>query len=118
MDDQFAASGLKGMEHNGAGSPESLLLGKQITLIPEQVKKSNPENYISKDDPPFYIQHGAIDPIIPVQQSIHFADSLKKITGAGKVTLELLKDEAHGSAGFWTTGNINKILTVVDKYIN
>jgi len=40
MDEQLADSGLPsppGMEHNGANSPESLLLGQKITDIPERV---------------------------------------------------------------------------------
>lgn len=116
MDDQFAAGSVKGMLHNGAESPESQLLGKQITLIPELVKKSNPETYISKDDPPFYIQHGSVDPVIPVQQSVHFADELKKTIGKNKVILDLLPKEGHATDGFWTKENINKILVEIDKH--
>ena len=53
-----------------ANSPESLLLGHKITEIPEQVRAANPVTYIKKNAPPFFIQHGTKDAVVPVQQSI------------------------------------------------
>lgn len=71
MDEQLTASGMPpapGMEHN-ADSPESLLIGQPINQVPELVRQANPETYITIDAPPFFIQHGVKDAIVPVQQS-------------------------------------------------
>jgi len=46
MDAQLIEAGMPpapGERHNGANSPESLLLGEQITRIPERVRAANPE---------------------------------------------------------------------------
>jgi acetyl esterase/lipase len=115
MDEQLTAFGFpppEGQRHNDADSPESLLLGAQITEIPERVKAANPETYVRPNAPPFLIQHGIQDPIVPVQQSIQFAARLRQVAGEDKVTLELLKDAGHGdpafetaetSSAFWTS---------------
>lgn len=59
--------------HNGSNSPESLLLGRKITEIPDRVRTANPETYIHPNVPPFFIQHGTKDNIVPPQQSVNFA---------------------------------------------
>ena len=61
MDEQLAESGFAPPEefsHNGANSPESLLLGAQITQIPELVHRANPETYLRSIAPPCFIKHG------------------------------------------------------------
>jgi len=93
MDEYLTESGLlppPGFRHNEANSPESLLFGQLITEIPEKVKAANPETYIRPGAPPFLLQHGTKDPVVPVQQSIEFAEKLKQMLGESKVTLELL----------------------------
>ena len=80
MDEQLTASGFlppAGQRHNDANSPESLLLGRKITEIPELVQAANPETYVRPNAPPFLLQHGTHDQIVPVQQSIEFAAKLE-----------------------------------------
>ena len=121
MDEYLAANGLlspSGFRHSEANSPESLLLGHIITEIPEKVVTANPETYINKNVPPFLIQHGVEDPIVPVQQSIEFAEKLKKIMGEDRVVLDLLKDAGHGGPQFETPQNIKKVLDFLDQHLN
>jgi acetyl esterase/lipase len=119
MDEQLAASGLPsppGMEHNGANSPESLLLGAQITQIPEKVKAANPETYVTSSAPPFFLQHGTLDAVVPVQGSIRLAANLEKVLGKGKVRLELLEGAGHGNdPRFETPENLAKVLDWLDQ---
>jgi acetyl esterase/lipase len=65
MDQQFNESGKGKADHDAANSPESRLMGKPIQQIPELVKLANPETYITPDDPPFFIQHGTEDQLVP-----------------------------------------------------
>lgn len=58
MDQQFEEIGIEGQIHNSSDSFESKLMGQQITLIPDLVAKHNPENFITPDCPPIFIQHG------------------------------------------------------------
>lgn len=117
MDAQFQQSGLAGQNHNAADSFESKLLGKQITLVPDLVAKANPETYITADDPPFFIQHGTQDKLVPVQQSTEFAAKLEKRLGKEKVTIELLEGAGHGDQMFVTAANVNKVLDFLDKFL-
>ena len=117
MDEQFKASGKGTPDHSEANSPESKILGKQITLIPALVKAANPATYITRDDPPFFVEHGKEDQLVPTQQSINFAAELTKILGEPKVTLVLLDGTRHGGPQFETTENLDKVFAFLDKYV-
>jgi acetyl esterase/lipase len=120
MDEQLVANGLTPQEdqlHNGANSPESLLLGQKITEIPERVKAANPETYIRPSAPPFYLQHGTKDCVVPVQQSINFAAKLSKTLGENRVKLELIQDAEHADPKFESLDNVMKVLDFLDKWL-
>ena len=120
MDEQLAERGLSpepGMEHNGPNSPESLLLGEQITKIPERVKAANPETFITSSAPPFFLQHGTLDGVVPVQMSINFAAKLERALGKGLVQLELLEGAEHGDPRFEAPDNVSKVLDFIDKQL-
>lgn len=120
MDEQLIQSGLAPQEdqrHNGENSPESLLLGKKITEIPEKVKDANPETYIRPGAPPFFIQHGTIDPVVPVQQSIELAGKLRSALGEDMVILDLIEEAQHADPLFETQDNIEKVLDFLDKHL-
>jgi acetyl esterase/lipase len=120
MDEQLTANGLarmEGTEHNGVNSPESWLLGGKITEIPEQVEAANPETYIRKNAPPFLIQHGIVDPIVPVQQSIGLAENLKRVCGDDRVILELFEGFEHADRRFESPVNANRVLDFIDSHL-
>jgi acetyl esterase/lipase len=121
MDEQLAERGLPpepGTEHSGANSPESLLLGEQITKVPELVKAANPETYITPAAPPFFLQHGTMDATVPVQMSINFAAKLEQVLGKDRVQLELLEGAEHGDPQFEAPDNVKKVLDFIDKHLN
>jgi acetyl esterase/lipase len=121
MDEQLATNGFYSPEdqlHNGANSPESLLLGQKITEIPERVKAANPETYIKPGNPPFYLQHGTKDCVVPVQQSINFAAKLSKVLGEDQVKLDLIQDAEHADPRFESPENVKKVLDFLDRYLN
>ena len=120
MDEWLAERGLPpepGTEHSGANSPESLLLGGQITEIPDRVKAANPETYITPAAPPFFLQHGTLDAIVPVQMSINFAAKLEGAVGKDRVQLELLEGAEHGDPRFESPENVEKVLDFLDKHM-
>jgi len=83
-----------GLVHNGANSPESLLVGGAIQENKEKVTKANPSTYITKDAPPFLICHGDEDPLVPHHQSELLEAALKN---AGvPVTFYSVKGAGHG----------------------
>jgi acetyl esterase/lipase len=120
MDEHLAASRLlapPGYRHSEANSPESLLLGQLITEIPEKVKAANPETYIRPGAPPFLLQHGTQDPVVPVQQSIEFAEKLRPVIGEKNVTLELLEGAEHADIRFETPENVSRVLYFLDSHL-
>jgi acetyl esterase/lipase len=118
MDEQLKESMVKNPQvHSAPDSPESELIGKNLTDAPELVRAANPETYITPDDPPFFIQHGQIDNLVPYQQSVNLASKLSAIIGTKKVTLELFPESGHGGPAFSTEQNINKVFVFLDQYI-
>lgn len=120
MDPYLAESGLlppPGFRHNEANSPESLLLGHVITEIPEKVNAANPETYIRSSGPPFLLQHGTKDPVVPVQMSIAIAARMERAWGKDRITLELLDGAEHGDPRFETAENIQRVLDFFDQYL-
>ncbi len=118
MDAQLAESGMAPpaeFAHSGANSPESLLLGRQITEIPDLVRAANPETYLHVGAPPFFIQHGDRDDTVPHQQSARFAACAHLLLGKEKVRLELLPGARHADPAFATPQNIQKVLAFLDQ---
>jgi len=118
MDEQLKESRVKDpLIHSVPDSPESKLLGNNITEAKMLVITANPETYITKDDPPFFIQHGKLDNIVPYQQSVNLAARLDEVIGKENVILELIENNGHGGPGFASAENINKVFVFLDKYL-
>ena len=84
MDEQLRETGNGIPNHNDSNSPESKVMGQRITQIPAKVQLCNPETYISSDDPPFLIEHGTKDQLVPTQQSVNFAAKLISVLSQEK----------------------------------
>lgn len=120
MDSQLTESGLApapGEEHSGPRSPESLLLGRTITDAPGLVARANPETYVHPAAPPTLIQHGLRDPIVPHQQSIGIAETLRAAVGPGRVALDLLPGAGHGGPSFVTAENLARVFAFLDRHL-
>lgn len=119
MDEQFEAEGItpKFGKTSSDTSPESKYIGGNITENVEQTEKANPENYITSDDPYFFIQHGNADANVPLQQSIDLAENLKSVLGEEKVTLEILDGAGHGTAEFDSDENVQKVINFLDSVL-
>lgn len=87
--------------HNAADSPESEFMGAPIGEIPELVRLANPCTYVNKDMPPFMIVHGTSDRIVPVEQSVKLAETIKEIACEDRVTLYLAEGAPHHGRIWW-----------------
>jgi acetyl esterase/lipase len=76
---QMDAQALPGSaSHEGASSAESLYLGCALRQCPpEQLRLSNPINFVDSSDPPFLVMHGDADTAVPPKQSQELYDALK-----------------------------------------
>jgi acetyl esterase/lipase len=115
MDAQAKAQGCpaSAQTHGTADSPESRYLGAPLATVPELVRQANPITYVTADDPPFLLQKGTEDCMVPVGQSELLASALK--SAGVQATLELLEGAGHGDMGsttprFLAPTNINRLL--------
>jgi dipeptidyl aminopeptidase/acylaminoacyl peptidase len=118
MNVHLIASGVKKpMKHSTPDSPESKLIGRNLEDAPVLVKEANPETYISADDPPFLIQHGLEDNLVPYQGSVLFARKLGNVLGFEKVSLEIFPATRHGGPAFGTEENLKRVYQFLDKHL-
>jgi len=117
MDLQFKASGKGRADHDEANSPESLLVGKKISEAPDLVAKASPATYITKEDPPFFVQHGTADPLVPFEQSVEFTKMLTAKLGKKKVQFIPLEGAKHGGPAFGAPENLEKVFAFLDKWL-
>jgi acetyl esterase/lipase len=118
MDEELIESGVGVPNHSEESSPESRLLGRKITEVPELVRFASPMTYITPDIPYFLIQHGSEDQIVPIQQSERFAAEIERVAGPDKVILDVLAGVGHhGDPAFVTKGNIGRVLGFLEAHI-
>jgi dipeptidyl aminopeptidase/acylaminoacyl peptidase len=118
MDSQLRETGNGIPDHSLASSPESQLLGAQITEVPELVTKASPMTYITADVPYFLIQHGYHDQLVPVQQSINFAEAIRNRAGSEKVILDVFMEHViHADPTFESEENLQKVYAFLKKHL-
>jgi acetyl esterase/lipase len=99
MDAQAKSQGCpeRSQSHGAPDSPESQYLGAAIAEVPHLVRQANPITYSSPDDPPFLIQKGTHDCIVPFGQSELLARALAEKGIA--VRFDRLEGAGHGDMG-------------------
>ncbi len=111
FDQQFQKAGFK--EHNSSiseNSHESWYIGQNVLKDVSFTQKANPTTYIKTLDPGtapvFLIQHGSLDPVVPLQQSIDFYNALRAKLGDKKVKFKILEGAHHFSPEFSSEENL------------
>ncbi|HEU0122193.1 MAG TPA: alpha/beta hydrolase fold domain-containing protein [Bryobacteraceae bacterium] len=95
------------MDHDSPDSPENQLIGALVQQNLELADRANPARYASKDDPPFLIQHGDADSLVPLEQSEILKTALA--AAGAKVELEVLPGAGHGGSDFQTPANLERV---------
>lgn len=117
MDSLALSQGCASSTHNAANSPESELIGFQITTRPDLVAKANPITYISNDDPPFFIEHGLTDCTVAYVQSQLLYDQLTPVIGVQKVKIKFLAATGHGGGLFSDFTTVKEAIDFLDTYL-
>ena len=95
MDKAFKLSGSGVPDHDEPVSPESQFLGAPITHVPELVRLASPIAHVSDKTVPFLILHGGIDQVVPVEQSIAFAEAINAAAGQERAKLHIAEGKLH-----------------------
>lgn len=86
--------------HEATVSFESAYLGAPIATVPDKVQAANPITYLDAADPPFLLQAGSEDCLVPVGQTTILAEALRQ---AGvPVELDMFEGTGHGDTSFWS----------------
>jgi len=118
MDEQLQASQVENPQvHAVPDSPESELLGANLDDAPELVGQADPGTYVSDDDPPFLIQHGLEDHLVPYQGSVLLARQLGTALGWERVSLELFPATGHGGPPFGSEQNLERVFGFLDAHL-
>lgn len=91
IDEQLDGSGFS---HDAPNSPESMLIGGQITENEAAVRRADPITYLDPDDPPFLIMHGRRDTTVPIGQSEVLFEALRE--NCVEASFYELHDLGHG----------------------
>lgn len=100
-----------------SGSFEASYLGAPLAEVPELVRAANPATYLHSGIPPILIQHGSADPLVPVQQSIEFAELIEQCAGTGRCELDILDGAGHGTPEFETPENMDRVFMFLAKHL-
>lgn len=117
MDEQLFESGFGPSDHGEAESPESRYLGAKLSDVPLKVELANPMTYIYSNMPPILIQHGRLDTLVPVQQSIMFVEKLGKYVPNDRFEFDILEGAGHGDPLFETEENMARVFSFLDRHL-
>jgi dipeptidyl aminopeptidase/acylaminoacyl peptidase len=92
------------------------LLGALPLENPELALRAAPLAYVTPDDPPFLIQHGDADELVPLEQSELFEAALKSAKVA--VDFDVFPGAGHGGPAFSNPANLAKIAAFFQKHLN
>jgi acetyl esterase/lipase len=110
QDAQLRASGKGRPVHDAPDSPESSLLGVPLPEAGEALlRRTNPLTYLGPGLPPFLIQHGADDDLVPVEQSLLLAQALRGVLPQSDVRLDIIPGSLHGGPNFETPENMARV---------
>jgi acetyl esterase/lipase len=117
MDEQLKISGFGPSDHGEAYSPESRYLGARLCDVPLKVELANPMTYIHDSMPPLLIQHGRLDTMVPVQQSMMFVEKLEKYVSHDRFEFDIIEGAGHGDPLFETDENLKRVFNFLDRYL-
>jgi acetyl esterase/lipase len=117
MDAQLEENGYGPGDHGEPDSPESKYLGGKLADFPLKVALANPMTYIHENMPPLLIQHGRLDTLVPVQQSMIFVEKLERLVRNDRFEFDIIEGAGHGDPLFETEENMNRVFSFLDKYL-
>jgi len=117
MDAQLNENGFGPGDHGQADSPESRYLGAKISEVPLLVELANPMTYVHEHMPPLLIQHGSLDDLVPVQQSMMFVEKLEKYVSPDRFEFDIIEGAGHADPLFETDENMDRVFSFLDKHL-
>jgi hypothetical protein len=104
-------------ERNDVWKAASALLGPcaNDTELMKKARWATPITYVRRDSPPFLIQHGDADIIVPLEQGRKMADALQK--AGAEATLMVMPGAGHAGAPLFTEENHRTLVAFLDRHL-
>lgn len=98
-------------------SNEALLIGGPLRKNIDRCMLANPIKYVSPDDPPFFIAHGTLDPVVPFSQSDMLNKALRQVFAENRkeVVFYPVKDAIHGGNAFNSESLLKRVAAFFDR---
>jgi acetyl esterase/lipase len=110
QDAELRASGKGRPVHDLPDSPESRFLGIRLPDASEDLlRRTNPLTYLGPGLPPFLIQHGCDDDLVPVEPSMLLARALRGVMLETDVRFDVIPGSLHGGPAFETEENMARV---------
>jgi acetyl esterase/lipase len=90
----------------------TLLLGCPISVCPDKAALASPVSHVDGSDPPFLIQHGTADRVVPIEHSERLHGEL--LAAAVRSTLTRIDGAGHATIEFLTAENLARIDAFLD----
>ena len=90
----------------------ALLLGCPIAQCPDKAVLASPVSHVDGSDPPFLIQHGTADRVVPIEHSERLHGEL--LAAAVRSTFTRLDGAGHATIEFLTAENLARIDAFLD----
>ena len=98
-------------------SPPGVILGASPQDVPELVRVCDPNTYINKNTPPFFLFHGTNDTVVPILSSMILAENLMRAIGRENVRYRWVEGARHTKDDFDNEENYQLIGDFLDKYL-
>ncbi|NPV90766.1 MAG: alpha/beta hydrolase [Firmicutes bacterium] len=113
--DQLLQNRFTDEAHISTDWAEKDLFGRPLPEVPELARMADLSAYITPDDPPIYIQHGARDPVVPPQQSTEFVRHQQSVPGSKPVAIQVFPYEEHLGYSFTSPDNLDRVFIFIDR---
>ena len=80
---------------------------------PDRARWASPVTHVDRTDPPFLIQHGTADPVVPPLQSELLHSAL--LAAGGTSTYDLFAGAGHGGPAFSTPENVDRVRAFLER---
>lgn len=107
---------LLGMED--PDTPENLFMGGIIpNMDPTFVDMASPRHFVTRQVPPLFVQAGSDDEIVPHEQSILFAQTVREVAGEGRIRFKIVKGAGHADPAFKEPSYLAQVIDFLDGYL-
>jgi acetyl esterase/lipase len=106
-----------GTGHDAVNSPEGVFLGAKPSSVVARAREASPVTWVSADDPPALIQHGALDCTVSIGQGRRLRDAMRAVMDTSRVQWTELPGAGHGGVGFESSTNMATVVAFLDRWL-